>query len=149
MRQEVGHFLISRLILSTMESPEEQVYKFDFYLEPVPYTRVGYNRYGKAYIPAKENRFRENIKLLAKSQFKSRPLTEALKVTLVFDFEKGPYSRMKKYVVKRPDIDNLSKSIFDSLNKIVWEDDSQIVEVHAYKIFGDKPFIRMDVEVLK
>lgn len=38
----------------------------------------------------------------------------------------------------RPDLDNLFKSI-DGLNKIVFKDDSQIVDVHMTKVYGVDP----------
>ncbi len=39
----------------------------------------------------------------------------------------------------RPDIDNLQKFIFDSLNGVFWSDDSQICEIVAYKLYNEKP----------
>src|SRR3990167_9689727 len=38
---------------------------------------------------------------------------------------------------KRGDIDNSLKVLFDSLNGIAWNDDGQIVELHAYR-FDDR-----------
>ena len=40
---------------------------------------------------------------------------------------------------KKPDIDNCLKSIFDGLNGIAYEDDSQIVSVTATKSYGETP----------
>ena len=34
------------------------------------------------------------------------------------------------YKTSRGDLDNYSKALFDALNKIIWEDDSQIVDYH-------------------
>ena len=39
----------------------------------------------------------------------------------------------------RPDGDNVMKLVGDALNDIVWRDDSQIVEHHVTKVYGDKP----------
>jgi len=44
-----------------------------------------------------------------------------------------------KYHIKRPDTDNLLKSIKDSLNEKYYKDDSQICEVVARKIYSKKP----------
>lgn len=41
--------------------------------------------------------------------------------------------------IKRPDVDNLQKFILDCLKTIVFEDDSQIFEIHAKKIFSETP----------
>jgi Holliday junction resolvase RusA-like endonuclease len=37
---------------------------------------------------------------------------------------------------KKPDCDNIVKAYFDAMNKIVYEDDSQIVSIHATKRYG-------------
>lgn len=44
-----------------------------------------------------------------------------------------------QYHIKRPDTDNLLKSIKDSLNEKYYKDDSQICEVVARKIYSKKP----------
>lgn len=36
----------------------------------------------------------------------------------------------------RPDIDNIVKVVLDGLNGIAYEDDSQVVEVNAKKVYG-------------
>lgn len=45
---------------------------------------------------------------------------------------------------KKPDIDNIMK-ILDSLNEVVWRDDSQIVEATICKRYGDRPSLRIIV----
>ena len=37
--------------------------------------------------------------------------------------------------VARPDLDNAIKSVCDSLNDILWEDDSQVFDVHGRKLY--------------
>jgi Holliday junction resolvase RusA-like endonuclease len=37
---------------------------------------------------------------------------------------------------KKPDADNILKAYFDAMNGIVYEDDSQIVSIHATKCYG-------------
>jgi Holliday junction resolvase RusA-like endonuclease len=38
--------------------------------------------------------------------------------------------------IKKPDIDNLAKSVLDGMNGIVWRDDSQIVSLHVTKVYA-------------
>lgn len=45
----------------------------------------------------------------------------------------------------KPDTDNVVKAVKDALNEIVYEDDSQVVELWATKKYGTEP--RVDVEV--
>ena len=40
---------------------------------------------------------------------------------------------------KKPDIDNILKIIFDSLNGIAYKDDNQIVQVSCYKAYAERP----------
>ena len=48
---------------------------------------------------------------------------------------------------KRGDTDNFLKVTLDSLNGIAYSDDSQIVEIHAYR-YDDKANPRVEVEVV-
>jgi Holliday junction resolvase RusA-like endonuclease len=45
----------------------------------------------------------------------------------------------------KPDIDNLIKGLFDSLNKIVWKDDNLVYEVHSKKVYSFNPGIGMEI----
>lgn len=49
------------------------------------------------------------------------------------------------YKPSRPDIDNLCKGVFDALNGVIWNDDSQIVGIHAWKRYGNNDCIIMRV----
>jgi len=73
------------------------------------------------------------------------PWTDAISIQLEFAF-KRPKShwgsgrnanKLKpsapKYHLKRPDVDNLQKLVFDALNGVFWKDDSVIDEVIATK----------------
>ena len=47
---------------------------------------------------------------------------------------KGPVEvELWCYTKGRADVDNLSKSILDGLNRIAFEDDSQVVDLHVHK----------------
>ena len=47
---------------------------------------------------------------------------------------------------KAGDLDNKIKCLFDALNGIAWEDDSQVVELHAY-MHDDKNAPRVEIEM--
>ena len=53
-------------------------------------------------------------------------------------------------VVKKPDLDNLEKSVLDSVNSHAYEDDNQISDLHSRKRYSLKPrveiVIKEDVE---
>lgn len=55
----------------------------------------------------------------------------------------------KELPLKKPDIDNILKSIFDSLNKVAFVDDTQIVEITASKHYAEMPRIEIEIEKIK
>ena len=85
-----------------------------------------------------------------KEQFTGEPYTDALKIRFVFHikrpkahFRTGKYSNeLKKtapvYHTKRPDVDNFVKFYMDCMNKVVYLDDSQVIEIYAKKEYSDK-----------
>ena len=85
-----------------------------------------------------------------KEQFTGKPYTDALKIKFVFHikrpkahFRTGKYSNeLKKtapvYHIKRPDVDNFVKFYMDCMNKVVYLDDSQVIEIYAKKEYDDK-----------
>jgi Holliday junction resolvase RusA-like endonuclease len=47
---------------------------------------------------------------------------------------------------KRSDIDNFCKAIFDGMNGIVFVDDSQVVSLHATKVYGTVGMVEIMVQ---
>ena len=63
---------------------------------------------------------------------------------------KKKYAQMLEGVIrptKKPDMDNVVKIIADSLNKIAYRDDTQIVDCQCRKFYSDKP--RVEVKILE
>ena len=87
-----------------------------------------------------------------KEQFTGKPYTDALKIRFVFHikrpkahFRTGKYANeLKKtapvYHTKRPDVDNFVKFYLDvmQIDKTVYLDDSQVIELRAVKEYDDK-----------
>lgn len=48
--------------------------------------------------------------------------------------------------VKKPDLDNLVKFYEDCLNSVCFSDDSQVVQIHAYKYYSQTP--RTEIEIM-
>lgn len=97
------------------------------------------------YTPSRHpvNDYKAAIKILAASQHSGSLLDGPLRVWITAVFA-GPKSKCKKSGNERmpktskPDIDNICKSIFDALNGVVWNDDSQVASLIAAKdICGD------------
>ena len=47
---------------------------------------------------------------------------------------------------KKPDADNIAKTILDAINNIAFDDDSQINELHVTKIYGEQPRVEVSLE---
>ncbi len=47
---------------------------------------------------------------------------------------------------KKPDLDNLIKGIKDGCNKIIWHDDSQIVDMTVRKFYSEQPRAEVMIE---
>ena len=58
----------------------------------------------------------------------------------------APKTRTRPSV--KPDIDNIAKLVLDAANKILWVDDTQVVELHVYKTYGSPEGITIEVEEL-
>ena len=48
--------------------------------------------------------------------------------------------------IVKPDLDKMIRSIKDALTGILYQDDAQIVSLHARKVYGDEPGV--DIELL-
>lgn len=52
----------------------------------------------------------------------------------------------KLFPTKKPDVDNLIKSCFDSLNKLIWKDDSQVYKLTVTKLYDENPRVEVKVK---
>jgi Holliday junction resolvase RusA-like endonuclease len=127
--------------------------------EPVAQGRPRFSTQGgttRAYDPKKSSDFKQYVRLVA-SQYAPSELLEG-ELRLVVDV----YRAIPKYISKsktkleqaksgalrptsKPDVDNYVKGIKDALNKVIWKDDSQIVELNVRKWYSDKPRIEIEV----
>ena len=93
-------------------------------IEPKPAPRP---RFGKcAYMPAEYKSYKAAIGELVKLQC-TTPLTDNLKMVMTFRRKFKINSR------RYGDIDNLVKGVMDACNGILFNDDSQVVELTARK----------------
>jgi crossover junction endodeoxyribonuclease RusA len=71
----------------------------------------------------------------AAQAFTGAPLDGPLRISLVFVMPRpaGTPKKSTPPAIKRPDLDKLTRAVFDALSGVVWNDDSQAVELHAFK----------------
>lgn len=130
----------------------------NYHIDITPMGCVRMTRRGKYVNPAAKRylSYKDSIQWQMKKQTKGHTLlTGALEVEILFHMP-IPQSWSKKkqneaigtYHTKKPDSDNLVKSVFDSLNKIIWHDDNQVSRVIATKVYGKTPGIEIKVRRL-
>lgn len=125
--------------------------QLEFHIEPLPKERPRFTNRGgfaRAYTSSKTRNFEASIARMAKAQLQfQKPITDLIVVSVFFEF-----MRPKKTVLMTPkkDLDNLCKSIFDALNGILYNDDTQIIELMARKTWSDKNKITVVInEIIK
>ena len=48
---------------------------------------------------------------------------------------------------KKPDIDNLIKAVMDALNGVAYDDDNQVIELSAKKVYAPEPYVAIWLRV--
>ena len=50
---------------------------------------------------------------------------------------------------KKPDSDNIAKVVLDSLNKVAFEDDKQVSDLHVFKRYAQKPCVMVVINEIE
>lgn len=99
----------------------------------------GRGQLGRTFMTAAGKATKTGYQYEAKSQWKAEPARGPVALTVTFFF--------KNY--RRRDLDNHNKIVLDALNSIVYEDDSQIDELHLYRKCDPKtPRIEVSIRLL-
>ena len=122
---------------------DSPIWKIFIPVEPVPASRPRVTRWG-VYYGKRYSNFRKvaDMSLQAVEWSSVFPLVGTLAVSVTFI---APRPKTTKRLHPRGDIDNYFKSL-DVLNKVVWEDDDQIVWTCAVKEYGTNPGIRLEIK---
>ena len=123
------------------------------------------------YEDPKMMKWRKEVTDYIKGNYDGRYFDGAVRVEVTFymkapqNVSKKPSERAKhkakqlysKYIsrllwhVKKPDLDNLIKSLFDSISKseIVWSDDNIVCDLRAKKLYSPNPRIEIEIEEIE
>jgi Holliday junction resolvase RusA-like endonuclease len=95
----------------------------------------------------KLKKWRNTVRAAAiKAMGGTHPAGTSVPVRLTLDFYfMRPKSNKEQDKTTRPDLDKLCRSVGDSLTGIVFDDDSQVTELHASKHYGS-PRVEIRVE---
>ncbi|KYG28161.1 RusA family crossover junction endodeoxyribonuclease [Alkalihalobacillus trypoxylicola] len=109
---------------------------------------------GRAYDPTKSRDYKQYVRLVASQHKPAKPFEGqiALKVRVYKPIPKSMSKKLREEAIKgtiqpvtRPDVDNYVKGIKDGMNSVIWNDDSQVVELTVSKWYSENP--RVEVEV--
>ena len=116
-------------------------------------------RYGKAiaYTPSGTAHAEAAVKLFAARAMGRAPLLDGPLKLSVWVRKKPPESwsekkkAAEKFVVGKPDCDNVLKLIADAMNRIVYHDDSRIAQIEFHRFYAGKEpeCVRIRVETLE
>ena len=123
---------------------------FTVYGTPTPKGRPRFSTRGKfpvAYTPEKTKAYEFEVGMMALAAMGgTKPLEGALEAFIYITYA-VPESYSKKRLeaclsgsekhTKKPDLDNVIKSVIDGMDKIVFDNDSQITSIHATKVYGE------------
>jgi len=139
---------------------------FGFVIDGVPtakgrprFTSVG--GFARTYTPAKTKNAEGMIEWLAINAMKQNQNTLITEPLVVFIEFRMPipksFSKAKTLSCQcgetvptvKPDADNLAKTVLDAMNKTVYRDDSQIVDLVVRKRYADKPCTIVSIKEYK
>jgi Holliday junction resolvase RusA-like endonuclease len=122
--------------------------------------RAGKTRTGRTvlYDPQKSRDYKKYVRLVA-SQHAPKELLDgplAMRVKVYKPSLKSFSKKNKEAAEKgelrpitKPDLDNYIKGIKDACNKVIWKDDSQIVDLQVSKFYSEKPRVEVMIEPLE
>ena len=117
-------------------------------------TRGGFAR---AYTPKEtveyENRIRTSYRCISGGKL-SGPVFASIEG--IFPIPKSASKKEKELMLsgsipytKKPDCDNIAKSVLDALNTIAYDDDSQVCKLMVSKTYGEIPKVNVYLEEIK
>jgi Holliday junction resolvase RusA-like endonuclease len=123
--------------------------------EPKGKARPRFNKSGQVYTTDGTSNYETLVGFSYRNSARGYKFTSPVRVT-VRAFHKPPKSKSKRVVedmlngrilpTKKPDADNVAKIVLDGLNKVAWEDDTQVVEMMVIKRYGEEPMVAVTIE---
>lgn len=117
---------------------------------------VGGRSMAANYTPTRDpvNAYKAAVMHAARMAYAGEPLAGPLRVAVTFIFDRPGYLLKPRspdarvLCGKKPDVDNLVKSTFDALNKLLWLDDAQVCSLSVEKLFRarhEQPHVQVAV----
>ena len=123
--------------------------------EPKGKGRPRFTKSGQVYTPGGTSTYESLVGFSYRNSARGYKFTSPVRVT-VRAFHKPPKGKSKRVVedmlngrilpTKKPDLDNVAKIVLDGLNKVAWEDDTQVVEMMVIKRYAEEPMVAVTIE---
>jgi Holliday junction resolvase RusA-like endonuclease len=139
---------------------KEIILKFN--VKPMAKQSFRTTRKGYKYLDASVMKYRKTLRTMARIQMreqKAEKLDGAISIEILYAFQRPQSLRKKerseidsgKSMPKttKPDIDNLTKAILDALNGIAWNDDAQVAQITAKKVWSKQDQIEVKIMQIK
>ncbi len=126
--------------------------------KPQAKQRPRFTRSGHVYTPPETANYENMVKLSYREKYGDRVLKNAIQaditvsVSIPKSVSKKKYWEMETgrlYPTKKPDCDNIIKSVLDALNGVAYEDDKQVVKVSCTKKYGNKDGVLVELYELE
>lgn len=123
--------------------------------KPQAKQRPRFTKQGHVYTPSETTNYEKLIKISYREQCSQIMLKNAIRaditvsVAIPKSISKKKFWEMQEgniYPTKKPDCDNIIKSILDGLNGVAYEDDKQVVKVSCIKLYGNKDAVLVELE---
>lgn len=131
-----------------------QTMRFEVAGEVIGKGRPRFTRSGRTYTPKKTLDYEKTIKraYLNKYTYLSKKSLR-IKICAYLEVAKS-HSKVKKQKMlanelqctKKPDVDNIVKVVLDALNKVAYQDDTQVVELVAIKRWSNESRLKVIIE---
>lgn len=131
--------------------------KFEVIGTPVAKGRPRLGKFG-TYTPSKTINYENLVKISYLNTINDKLCDVPLKIEIwaIFEPTKTERKSKKKYTkligqtyTKKPDIDNIAKSILDALNDVAYDDDSNISELVVHKLYGEQAKAIIEIKEIK
>ena len=116
--------------------------------------------YVRAYDPAKSRNYKAFVKYIAtheaqKQDWKYTELPLAVSVAAYLPIAASKSKKFKAAALagielptKKPDVDNIFKTVTDAMSGILYKDDKQIVQAEIKKMFAEEPRLEIMLNVV-
>ena len=121
--------------------------EINFFIEmqPVPKARARVTRTGHAYTPKRTLDAEKFIRIFAERFAPREKITGPIVLMLQFCMKQQKKNQSGLYHIKRPDLDNLTKTVMDALSDF-WHDDAQVAELRCVKKYRNLPGVNVTIQ---